>query len=65
MFLDVIIKDENGEVQAKFIVQPKVFSTGSKGFFGTGRISISGVSFQAQCQLIELGSKPKSATTKK
>lgn len=35
----------------------KVFSTGSKGFFGNGKITIDGVRFQAQAQAILIGSK--------
>jgi hypothetical protein len=57
MTLDVIIKTEDGETQGKFTVEPKAFKTGSKGFFGVGKVVISGVKFQAQCQLVEIGSR--------
>ena len=57
MTLDVIIKDADGEVQGKFTVEPKAFKTGSKGFFGVGKVVIGGKKFQAQCMLVEIGSK--------
>jgi hypothetical protein len=37
----------------------KVFKTGSKGFFGMGKIQIGEKRYQVQVQLVEIGSKPK------
>lgn len=37
----------------------KVFKTGSRGFFGMGKISIGEKRYQVQVQLVEIGSKPK------
>ncbi len=36
----------------------KNFKTGSRGFFGTGKVVVDGVRYQAQVQLVEIGSKP-------
>lgn len=37
-------------------VAPKAFSTGSKGFFGSGKITVEGVRYQAQVSAILVGS---------
>ena len=37
----------------------KVFKTGSKGFYGMGKIQIGEKRYQVQIQLVEIGSKPK------
>ena len=37
----------------------KNFKTGSRGFFGTGKIQIGEKRYQVQVQLVEIGSKPK------
>jgi hypothetical protein len=38
---------------------PRTFSSGSKGYFGVGKLVIGGRKYQAQVQLVEIGSKPK------
>jgi hypothetical protein len=37
----------------------KVFKTGSRGFFGMGKLQIGEKRYQVQVQLVEIGSKPK------
>jgi hypothetical protein len=37
----------------------KIFKTGSRGFFGMGKIQIGEKRYQVQVQLVEIGSKPK------
>jgi hypothetical protein len=39
---------------------PKDFKTGSKGFFANGKLEIEGKRYQAQIQLVEIGSKKAS-----
>lgn len=39
--------------------EPKNFKTGSRGFYGMGKISIGEKRYQVQVQLVEIGSKPK------
>jgi len=42
----------------------KVFKTGSRGFFGMGKIQIDEKRYQVQVQLVEIGSKPKAEEAK-
>ena len=56
--LTVEIKD-NGTVVGMLMANEKVFKTGSKGFFGNGKIQIGEKRYQVQVQLVEIGSKPK------
>ncbi len=37
----------------------KVFKTGSRGFFGMGKLQIGEKRYQVQVQLVEIGSRPK------
>ncbi|GLW98247.1 hypothetical protein [Microtetraspora sp. NBRC 16547] len=41
----------------KLEIARKEFSTGSRGFHGTGKIIVDGVRYQAQAQAVLLGSK--------
>ena len=40
-------------------LNPKIFKTGSTGFYAIGKIIIDNKKYQAQFQLVEVGSKPK------
>jgi hypothetical protein len=42
----------------------KVFKTGSRGFYGMGKIQIGEKRYQVQFQLVEIGSKPKETPLK-
>jgi hypothetical protein len=56
----LIIEIKDGEKKvAELSATEKVFKTGSKGFFGMGKIQIGEKRYQAQVQLVEIGSKPK------
>jgi hypothetical protein len=60
MILTIEIKE--GETKlADLAATEKVFKTGSKGFFGMNKIQIGEKRYQVQVQLVEIGSKPKSA----
>lgn len=37
----------------------KTFKTGSRGFYGMGKIAIGDKRYQVQVQLVEIGSRPK------
>ena len=65
MILDVLIKDEAGETVAKLVLNPKDFKTGSKGFYVNDKVTIGGKRYQAQCQLVEIGSKEPAKEEKK
>jgi hypothetical protein len=56
--LSVEIK-ENGKVVGELSAAEKLFKTGSRGFFGMGKIQIGEKRYQVQVQLVEIGSKPK------
>jgi hypothetical protein len=38
---------------------PKEFKTGSKGYYTMGKLTIGEKRYQAQVQMVEIGSKPK------
>ena len=56
--LTVEIKD-NEKVVGLLTAEEKLFKTGSRGFFGMGKIQIGEKRYQVQVQLVEIGSKPK------
>ncbi len=56
--LTVEIK-ENGQVVGTLMAEEKTFKTGSRGFYGMGKIAINEKRYQVQVQLVEIGSKPK------
>ncbi len=57
MFYDILIKNEEGQTLAKLVANEKTFTSGSRGYFGQGKIEINGRRYQAQVQLVEIGSK--------
>jgi hypothetical protein len=50
---------ENGKMVGELSAPEKLFKTGSRGFFGMGKIQIGEKRYQVQVQLVEIGSKPK------
>ncbi len=56
--ITVEIKQDNQPVGIMTAAE-KIFKTGSKGFFGMGKIQIGEKRYQVQVQLVEIGSKPK------
>jgi hypothetical protein len=58
MIISVEIKKDNQAVGILTAAE-KVFKTGSRGFFGMGKIQIDEKRYQVQVQLVEIGSKPK------
>jgi hypothetical protein len=57
--LTVELKDGE-KLVGMMMAEEKVFKTGSRGFFGMGKIQIGEKRYQVQVQLVEIGSKPKS-----
>ena len=53
------IKTQEGENLALFVVAPKEFKTGSRGYYANGKAEIEGKRYQVQIQLVEIGSKKK------
>lgn len=56
--LSVEIK-ENDKVVGTLSAPEKVFKTGSRGYYGMGKIQIGEKRYQVQVQVVEIGSKPK------
>jgi hypothetical protein len=48
----------NGDKQS-FILDKKDFKTGSRGYYGTGKMVAGGKKYQISIQVVEIGSKPK------
>lgn len=48
----------NGEKQ-NFVLAKKDFKTGSKGYYGQGKMQIGEKRYQINIQCVEIGSKPK------
>ncbi len=57
MNLIIEIKSQEGQSIGILTVAPKDFKTGSRGFYGNSKIEIDGKRYQAQIQLVEIGSK--------
>jgi len=57
------IKTDDGKVLSTMALPAKDFKTGSRGFYANGKIEIEGKRYQAQIQLVEIGSKPVKAET--
>lgn len=49
---------ENDKVVG-LVAAEKLFKTGSRGYFGMGKIQIGEKRYQVQVQMVEIGSKPK------
>ena len=48
-----------------FILDKKDFKTGSKGYYGQGKMVAGGKKYQINIQCVEIGSKPKEKEEKK
>ncbi len=59
MNIIVEIKSPDGTSIGLMTASPKDFKTGSKGFYGQGKIEFDGKRYQTQIQMVEIGSKPK------
>ncbi len=57
------IKTDGGQVLAAMALPEKNFKTGSRGYYANGKIEIDGKRYQAQIQLVEIGSKPGTEKT--
>jgi hypothetical protein len=58
IMLSIEIK-ENDNVVGMLTAPEKQFKTGSRGYFGMGKIQIGEKRYQVQVQVVEIGSKPK------
>ena len=60
MFIVAELKTDSGQLVAVLTVPPKEFKTGSRGFFGNGKVELDGKRYQVQVQMVEIGSKKES-----
>ncbi len=51
------LKAPDGTVIGVLTVAPKQFKTGSRGYYANGKLELDGKRYQAQIQLVEIGSK--------
>ena len=61
----VAIKNDEGQTQGQLIADGKIFSTGSRGFYGQGKIVLDGKRYQVAVTLVEIGSKPQAGAGSK
>jgi hypothetical protein len=57
MFIVAELKTDSGQLVTILTVPPKEFKTGSRGFFGNGKVELDGKRYQVQIQMVEIGSK--------
>ena len=60
--LKCTITDMNGQEVASFQLNPKTFSTGSRGFGANQKVNLFGKKHQLGMNVVEVGSKPQSTT---
>ena len=58
-YISVKLMNEKGEAIGGLNANSKTFSTGSRGFHGSEKITIAGKRYQTSLQMVEIGSKPK------
>lgn len=57
MFVIAELKNETGQTLGLISLPPKLFKTGSRGFYGNTKMEFDGKRYQVQIQLVEIGSK--------
>jgi hypothetical protein len=57
MLIIAEIKTDDGKLLGVMTLPAKEFKTGSKGYYANSKLEIDGRRYQAQIQLVEIGSK--------
>ena len=57
MSLVISIRTSDGKVVGEMLASEKQFKTGSRGFYANSKLELEGKRYQAQVQLVEIGSK--------
>ena len=57
--MEAIIRDQQGQVKQVVNLEPKDFKTGSKGYYGNGKVNLDGGRYQINFILVKIGSKGK------
>lgn len=60
MTISAEIKTENGQTLGVINLPPKLFKTGSRGFYANTKLELDGKRYQVQIQMVEIGSKGQS-----
>ena len=58
-FLTCELRTLDGESVGVLILQPKTFKSGKAGYFATGKLELDGLRYQAQAQLVAVGTPAK------
>jgi hypothetical protein len=58
-FLTCEVRTVGGETLGLLVLKPKEFTSGSTGFFGQGKLELEGERYQAQAQLVKIGSRDR------
>jgi hypothetical protein len=58
------LKSIDGQSLAAFVVAPKEFKTGFRGYYANGKAEFEGKRYQVQIQIVEIGSKKKAEQEK-
>ena len=56
------IKTDDGKVLGVMALPAKDFKTGSRGYYANAKLEFDGKRYQAQIQLVEIGSKKADGT---
>ena len=59
MFLTATIRDDNGQSWGVLVLKEKTFRSGKTGYHGQGKVTLGGVRYQGQAQLVAIASKDK------
>ncbi len=59
MYLTATLRTDDGEAVGVIALAPKVFTTGNVGWYGTGKMAVDGVRYQAQVQIVRIKPKPE------
>ena len=55
--MDILIRDDSGNVIGRMIAMEKTFKTGSVGFYANQKLELNGSRYQIQFQAVKIGSK--------
>ena len=61
MLIIAELKNDTGQSLGTIALPPKLFKTGSRGYYNNTKVEIDGKRYQVQIQMVEIGSKPQAA----
>jgi hypothetical protein len=62
MFIIAELKNETGQTIGLISLPPKLFKTGSRGYYANTKLEVDGKRYQVQVQMVEIGSKAPTET---